>query len=316
LLALPALLLLAHDASATPRAARAQVVGGALALGAAIGLWVPWTMVVIAHGERAARNAGWMGDAYAPPSLVRAWLGVATSLLYRPSGPGGVLDGVPLPGMTLAWLALGAAASALIVTAFFRVARAAPPAARRFVPALALVPFVTLALADLGLGGRRSSVDRYLLPAWLATELAVAFLLVSRGPRERLRRATLLLVLALGAATALRTRPLEVWWNTEPETLAGLQVLETSLRSHAAPIVVTDAPPLRLLQLARHLPADASVRSGREAAAGLAAGEWPRVVLVWASPELLASARTAAKAAGMPLEQDVAPLAWRVGSAS
>ncbi|MBY0280317.1 hypothetical protein K2Z84_33715, partial [Candidatus Binatia bacterium] len=50
LLALPALLLLAHDASATPRAARAQVVGGALALGAAIGLWVPWTMVVIAHG--------------------------------------------------------------------------------------------------------------------------------------------------------------------------------------------------------------------------------------------------------------------------
>jgi hypothetical protein len=37
---------------------------------------------------------------------------------------------------------------------------------------------------------------------------------------------------------------------------------------------------------------------------------------VWASPELLASARTAAKAAGMPLEQDVAPLAWRVGSAS
>lgn len=316
LLVLPALLVLARDARPGSRVERSPVPPCARALAAAIVLWLPWALVVLANRQQAARTAGWMGDAFPLLDLVRAWLGVATSILYRPAGPGGLLDGVTLPGTTLAWLALGVSACTLIVVALLRVARAAPRAARRSVPALALVPFACLALADVALGGRRSTVDRYLLPAWLAVELAIAFLLVAPGPRARLRRATLLVVLALGMATAIRTRPLHAWWNTEPERLAELRALETSLRGRDAPIVVTDVRPLRLLELAWHLPAHATIRAGSDAVPGLDTSEWPRVVLVSPSPELLARARAAAAAADTPLERDVVPFAWRVRGAS
>jgi uncharacterized membrane protein len=326
LLVLPALLLLAVDAAPDPHAWSGTGVDDCGAAGrplrwpraastavvAALVLWLPWMLVIIAHRHESARTAGWMNEAFPLASVARTWFGVATSVLFRPAGPGGLLDGVALPGLRLVWLVLGGLAVALIVAALAEIARRASRAARRFVPALALLPFLTLAAADLALGGRRSTVDRYLLPAWLAIELAVAFLLASPGPRARLRDAVLVVVLLLGATTALRSRPLDLWWNTEPERLIALRALDASLRAQPAAIVVTDAQPLRVLELARRLPSDATVRLGVNAARAIAPDEWSRVVLVSPSNEMLATARDAARRAGSTLSASDDGLGWRV----
>ena len=311
LLLVPALLLLAADAgdqsAASRRAGRA-----AIALGAALAFWLPWALVVLAHREQSTRTAGWMGEPFPLAHVARSWFGVATSVLFRPAGPGGLLDGVALPGADGAWLSLGLLATLLLGAGLASVARRGPRVARRFVPALALLPFATLALADLLLGGRRSTVDRYLLPAWLALELALACTLAAPGPRARVRHALLVLVLVLGAATDLRSRPLDLWWNTEPEHLAALRALEADLRTRPAPIVLADAAPLRVLELASRLPDDATLHLGPDGSQGIAGAEWPRVVVVAPSDRLLARTRAAIERTGATLEPGDDTLAWHV----
>jgi hypothetical protein len=123
-------------------------------------------------------------------------------------------------------------------------------------------------------------------------------------------------VLALGAATALRSRPLDLWWNTEPERLTALRTLEASLRTERGAIVVSDAPPLRVLELAYRVPPDASLRLGAGAAGGIASDEWPRVVVVAPSDDLQASSRAAAARAGTTLLPSDDALAWRAAGAA
>ena len=69
-----------------------------------------------------------------------------------------------------------------------------------------------------------------------------------------------------------------------------------------AAVVVSDAAPLTLLELARRLRPDVRLRLGESAAVSLAEEEWPRAVLVAPSPALLAALRTCALARGASVE--------------
>ena len=292
LLVVPSLLLLAAPSGAgATRATRNATLAAVAALAAALVLWAPWALVILDNRDASLRTTSWSGEHLAAVSLLRSWLGVATSVFFRPGGAGGLLDGATSAWSGAAWAALGAGAAVLIACALASVARNAGPAARGFVATLALVPFATLALADVALGGRRSTVDRYLLPAWLALELAVAFFLASPGPWRRTRHAVLVLVLVLGAATVLRTRPLDVWWNTDPTGLAQLRAIETRLAGGSDAIVLSDASPLRTLELAHRLEPATGMRLGADGPAHTQAGDWARVVLVQPSPELLERSR-------------------------
>ncbi len=307
LLAAPALLLLA----------RGGATRGALgALGAGLVLWAPWLIVAALHHGASQRTTAWAGADTGAVALLRGWLGVATAVFFRPGGPGGLLDGLHGALAGAAWVGLGAGAALLIVVALVGVARRAAQPARAFVLALALLPFATLALADLVLGGRRSTVDRYLLPAWLALELAVAFVLAAPGPRRAARAWVLLVVLALGAATLLRSRPLDVWWNTDPDGLATLRVVEQRLDTTPGSVVLTDAPPIRALELAQRLDDGTTLRLGTGAPPQLAPGDWGRALLVWPSAGLLASAERTLGSAGV-LVRDAAGLdVWHVETRS
>jgi len=294
-LSAPALLLLARGAAATPattaRRSATRRVPGALAAG--LVLWAPWVIVGALHQDASQRTTAWAGDDVGAAALLRAWLGIATAVFFRPGGAGGLLDGLHGALAAAAWVALGGGAALLIVLALVKVARRAAEGPRSFVLALALVPFATLALADLALGGRRSTVDRYLLPGWIALELAVAFLLASPGPRRAARHAILIVVLALGATTLLRSRPLDVWWNTDPSGLAALRAVEVRLDTTPASVVLTDAPPIRALELSRRLDDGASLRLGNEAPRQLTPDDWSRALLAWPSPALRAATERA-----------------------
>lgn len=292
LLVVPALLLLASDAGAEEGAARTRVARAAGGVALAVALWAPWLVVVLASRATTARTTAWATEPVGIGALARAWAGVATSVLYRPGGPGGLLDGAPATLSAAGWLLLGA--GALLVSAYALVdcARRAPAPMRRFVPALALIPFVVLALTDLLWGGRRSTVDRYLLPSWLALELAIGFALASPGPHRAARRAVLIAILALGAATALRSRPLDAWWNTDPAGFATWRTVAREVARNPQVVVLTDAEPLAVLELARRLPPATRLRLGSDVAA-VPADEWTRVLLVRPSAALLDHAAAA-----------------------
>ena len=325
LLCLPAIMLLAlcspaHGHDEAERAARGTprvvVVAIVACVAVAVLLWTPWLATILAHRATLQRTTSWSGETFAGTALIRGWLGVATSVFFRPGGAGGLLDAWTSPWSSIAWLILGIAGVALIATALADLVRRGTPRQRWFVVALAAVPFATLALADLTLGGRRSTVDRYLLPGWLGLELAVAFCLASPGRLRRVRRAVLLVLLALGSATILRTRPLDVWWNTDLTGLAELGSVAARLQETRSSFVLTDAPPLRMLELAHRLGDGAVVRLGRDGPAQLAPDEWRRAVLVRPSPALLEQTRRIL-GPGRALRPDAAGLPlWRVDATS
>jgi hypothetical protein len=188
------------------------------------------------------------------------------------------------------------------------VARAAGPTARRFVRLLALFPWAVLALADLVSGGRRSTVARYLVPTWIGAALATACLVAGPGVSRR-RSSILLLLVVLGMTTAVRTRSVDVWWDTDAARLRAI-VAAADVIAAAGAVVLTDASPLAVLELAHRLPAETELRLG-SAVAYPPRDDWEHVVLFAPSAALrnvvdaaIGPTRGLVPAGGLPL--------WRV----
>jgi uncharacterized membrane protein len=287
ILALPALAVAGDGCGDARRTVRRF---GVATLGAGIAA-LAWALIGWRQRAIVASTTDWSRDPIGIAALVRGWLGVLTNVFYRPGGPGGLLDGVPLPGVvtTALWILLGTSAGALAVTAVRTVIRT-PSAPRRFVPLLILVPWAAPALVDLALGGRRSTVDRYLAPAWIGLELAVAWW-ATAVPRRPMRQLVFALLLILGAATAFRTQPLDAWWDTDIARQHALDVMARRIAARDAPVVVTDLPPLELLELIARLDGDTTLRLGIAAPRALGADELPLLVVAAPSEALLAEAQ-------------------------
>ncbi len=304
-LALPALAV-AGDGRGRRRGVVRRFALATLAAAAAAAAWV-----VVSWQRRAiiAVTTGWAGRPIETGALVRSWLGMVTSLFYRPAGAGGLLDGAPWPPLVRAmlWFALGLCASLVAVAAVWALARGSSPL-RRFVPLLVVVPAAVPALLDVVLGGRRSTVARYLVPSWIGVELAVAWWVVA-VPAARWRQLVLVAFLVLGAATAIRTQPLDAWWDTDVPRQHALDEIARRVAARAAPIVISDLPPLALLELAARLAPQTALRLGATAPRTLDADERRHAVLVAPSATLLAEAqqvlgpteRLVAEEDGLPL---------------
>jgi uncharacterized membrane protein len=315
LCAMPALMVLARTQDESRPAGgggmRRPLTRIALASALAVASWLPWAVMAVAHGQRTTTNLAWTGAPMSSLQLVRRWIGVVTTVFWRPAGEGGLLgSSIDSAAGRVAWLALGLAAVAIVLAAFVHIARSAPRRARAFVIASMAVPVIVLVTADLVMGGRRSTVDRYLMPAWLGAGLAIAFWLAGTGRGESRRRLVLAAILALGVLTALQARTASVWWNTGDD-VRDLGRVEQSLAGSATPVVLTDVEPLLALQILRRLPPGATVRLGTGGPARIEPSEWPRVILVHPSSSLLGAAQS--MAVGGRFERDPATAAlWRL----
>lgn len=286
LLVLPALagLALSSDrADAARRSARSFWAATALALVT----WVPWALVCWRGRATIRLTTEWASAPSDVATLARGWLGVLTSVFYRPAGEGGLLGaGAESLAGSAIWVALGLVAVAVVAGGLWSMTRAGTPA-RRFVRLLALFPWAVLALADLVWGGRRSTVARYLVPTWIGAALATACFVA--GPAVSRRRSLLLLLLVgLGMATAMRTRSVDVWWDTDAPRLRAIAAAADVIAAEGA-VVLTDAPPLAVLALAHRLPAATVLRLGSAVAYPPRDDDWEHVALFAPSEALRAA---------------------------
>lgn len=321
LLAAPGLLALAaasapeHEAFARPGGWRA----GWAATGAAVVAWLPWAFVCWSAYPKIERLTSWSSEPMGIPGLVRGWLGAITSLFFRPRGEGGIFPpDFPDPASSIAAILLAGIAVAIVAAALVSIARHPDRSAQRYVLLLTLVPWLAFAALDVALGGRRSTVPRYLIAGWAGVELAVAYALTRSGAWPRLRYFLLVLLLVLGGATAWRTQSARGWWDTDVPRLVGLQETAAAIEAVPGAVIVTDAPPLNLLEFARYLPPETGLRLGPAAATSLAEKEWPRAMLIAPSQSLLDAVRANAAGRGARLEKGrsdgAAQSLWRVST--
>lgn len=226
-------------------------LGRSAAAGAfALLLFLPWLLVLAGNHGQAAATTHWTGHALPLGELAGRWMLNVTALFVDRDA-----------GLADPWaLVPRLAALALILAAFWQLARRAPARVWVFVWLLAWVPFLLLAVPDLVFGGMRSATARYLMPAWPGVQLAVAFLLarlLARGGQAGPLLATALLMVALVSVAKSTLAP--TWWSKSTSYPNAL----LAARINAAPTLPVLADrgddwmnKGQLLSMARHLDAD------------------------------------------------------------
>jgi len=146
--------------------------GGAILL--AITAFAPWLIVIYRGLESVSASTSWLKTTLSIDDYFRQWILNYTSLFYDLElGLNNPLDYL----IRLLFLVL-------IGVALILVYRQCDRRAWLSVLTTILVPFLLLAGADLALGGKRSTISRYLLSSYPGVQLAVAWLLAtlcSRG---------------------------------------------------------------------------------------------------------------------------------------
>jgi uncharacterized membrane protein len=173
-----------------------------LSVAAAALLFSPWVLVALTRADRIREVTAWMQLPVTDARLLEAWgLNLVRVFADLPAAGQLLLLGL----IPLAWLV-------------WRFLVLAPRAAVLFTSALFLTFAAAVLLPDLTSGGRRSLHPRYLLPAFLALQLAVAWVLAAGwsapgGVRRRAARAGLVATLALGVWSGGLIVRADSWWH-------------------------------------------------------------------------------------------------------
>ncbi|MCG6897719.1 MAG: glycosyltransferase family 39 protein [Thiocapsa sp.] len=187
------------------------------AVAAALVLFSPWVLVMVAGFGEALNYTQWMDRAVGAQRNLLAWGGHITRAFIDWSP-----DPDP-PALSLLWLI--PIAGALV----FYLARAPRP--QVWLLALTAAAYLGIVLGpDLVLGGSRSLHVRYGLPAVLALQLMVAWSIGSAfgsaGTARVAAAVALALVMVLGVLSQWRIQQAETWWSKQ-FSAANIEVART-----------------------------------------------------------------------------------------
>ncbi len=228
----------------------------AIAAAAALAAYAPWLLAVY-RGRSLLTNNDYLGAALPAKIFALKWIFNTGAVFFD------------LDYQHVAAAVLLVPIFALVLAAFVALAKYAP--ARVWVPVYALGATTALAflVPDLMRHESRSTVARYLLPAWLAIELAVAYLLAGGLQNARPLPRRLMSLLAFGALAVCGLASVsadargETSW-AEGKSIAGLGPISRILNAAAHPTVVYIADPARFdfasLALSNELRPDAGVQ--------------------------------------------------------
>ena len=191
-------------------------IGAPYLLATFIGLssFLPWAKFIWQkrHGLRVEHLEKQVDFLY----ILKHWIFGLSSIFWDPNGSAliDIKAGMDTPWFYLIRLpVLG-----LIGYSMYYLGRKAPNRAGIFVFTLTGVGAFTFLLPVLLFGGQRSTMLRYMIPSYLGIQLAVAYLLATRGFMTRLAdqrawRLVSALVVSAGVLSATISYQAESWWN-------------------------------------------------------------------------------------------------------
>src|SRR5579883_106865 len=181
---------------------------GALAL--SLLLYAPWIAVLAAHRGMVNTELDWGGTPYPLRLMAVKWLYNASAQFFD------------LEWLSLAFAPVGALFLCLTAASLYVARKYAAPAQWQFIAVMAVLPAALFIGRDAVEHAHWSTIARYLIPTWLALQLAVAFTLwrlcapkEGRGTIAAAGAGTLAAVLLLeGVSSAINTRAAS-WYNDQ-----------------------------------------------------------------------------------------------------
>lgn len=239
-------LLLARERQQWPAVLRRWGIGTAIAIAA----FSPWILVILTHHEAAANYTAWMARPIGVLRNLNEWSGHLIRL-FVDLGPG-----APVAPWTTA-------ASLLLFALLVFLVKAPRPAI--WLPIGITLAYVGVVLGpDLLFDGSRSQHVRYALPAMLAIQLIVAWVIATGLSDDSfvnnwITGIAFAAILLLGGLSMLRILEADTWWNKQ-FSASNAEVART-INSWERPLVVAGASGVatgELISLAYHL--DPNVR--------------------------------------------------------
>jgi len=208
---------------------KASRVRFALASGMGLLLFSPWLLVLLVQRDQALATTDWASGRIGPQTFLTFWFLGFSALIVDAKGEV-IFDWTVVPRL----LAIG-----LIGFSLWVVARYASPLQRRFVIATALIPLLLLVIPDLVLGGRRSTITRYLLGTYPGIQLALAYgMSWVRGHTRQVAQLLWGLILLASLTSAFLSARADTWWVKDLSFSNG--IVADYLNQANKPLVITD----------------------------------------------------------------------------
>lgn len=200
--------------------------GGAIAL--TLLLYSPWLTAIAMSHERAISSSNWTKGAVEFLYLVKFWILGFTSLFFD-------LDfGFENPWTYIMRLPI----VLLIVASLYTVLRTTPRSTSQFIFTSIFIPFLILALPDLLVGGKRSSVTRYLICSFPGIQLAVAYFFAQKLSKQGAWKGLFSLVLTGSILSCTVSAFSQSWWS-KGVSVANAEVAK-ALNRVDRPLVISD----------------------------------------------------------------------------
>lgn len=173
----------------------------------ALVLYSPWLVVLIVNYHRMREVTGWTAYSLNIKLLIKLWTLSFTCLFLD-------LDF----GIDSLWTyLLRLPVFLLIFAAIYTVCRRTNRRTGLFIATSIFVPFFLLALPDLILGGKRSSVTRYLISCFPGIQLAVGYFLSKKILNGKwIWRGVLALLITGSIASCTVSAMSDTWWSNVP----------------------------------------------------------------------------------------------------
>ncbi len=199
----------------------------------------PWLWIVLRNRSVASDDVNWATSAYPLAFMVAKWAFYATATFFD------------LEYSSAHFTFVAVIVLALILTAAIALLRSERRSAAMFVVALGLTAFLALAVPDLALYHRFSTIARYLMPTWIAIILAVAAFLGHAG-HKRIAGGAFAVLLAGGIVSDAVSARSTSWWENNGNKAVPRVAAE--LREHPGVLLVSTQDEAPLLDLASLIP--------------------------------------------------------------
>jgi uncharacterized membrane protein len=202
--------------------------------------FLPWVWTVATQLAQINTVTGWTANDRSWLSLAGSWASMLGRLFYDRGNS--AFDRLIQAGVMI-----------LIAIAFYHLIRGTPKPVWLLIVTLTGVPLLALMGPDVILGGARSTAPRYLIPALLGIELAMAYLLASTLSKGQWRWITAM-VFTGGIISCLTITQAQTWW-TKPHNQDNATIAQLVNQANY-PLLISDAETADLLSLSYFLRAD------------------------------------------------------------
>lgn len=173
-------------------------------------LFSPWLFIVNRNFSRVEKTTGWTSQEMPFFSLLKIWLANISRLFFDLNFDSNSSLVYAIPPILISLAIVGYSIYFLI--------RKTPPKVWLFVVSAIAIGYLSFIVPDLLLGGRRSSISRYLIPGYLGIQMAVAYFLASQMQHSYLKRVNLgktilALILTSGIVSGYFISDSASWWH-------------------------------------------------------------------------------------------------------